>query len=351
MGENWSILLKKFTILVASAFFIAGTLVTSVSPALAETNYVEQNLGDVEVVTIGNETVEVEYLEKNTDGAVINVRGDEVNDIITLDYATQEFVVTDETGHKEEYLVKDFIIDETPNIVNRTETDEEIAKALEESGIPMDENFGNGIIDESNETSFISTGSNELYNIQNVTAGYITNLNQKLNVTGTIKWNLSASYVRGGKNVYAYSSSHLEPNRVAPKKFSFTAGTAVSVVIGALVGWATGSGIGIAILGSLGATIIDMKLKYLWSPTLYVKRYNNLRAFYCGSGYVITTKSWSDYVVNSNTGKSEKYRSDSYNAWYNNKETWKLADVAYQQYRLVIGARSTYPHASEFYWN
>ncbi|GEM_PF-5480062 len=105
---------------------------------------------------------------------------------------------------------------------------------------------------------------------------YITNPEAKLNVTGKINWGNPTTYVRGGMNVYAYNTTHTEYGIKAAKKFQFNAGTAVSVIIGAIISWVASLGIVIAMLTSLGAVLVDNTLKYVWSPTLKVDRISNI---------------------------------------------------------------------------
>ncbi|MDQ0157089.1 hypothetical protein [Robertmurraya andreesenii] len=181
-----------------------------------------------------------------------------------------------------------------------------------------------------------------------VARNYITNPEAKLNVTGKINWGNPTTYVRGGMNVYAYNTTHTEYGIKAAKKFQFNAGTAVSVIIGAIVSWVASPGIVIAMLTSLGAVLVDNTLKYVWSPTLKVDRISNIKGIICGGGMTIVTKNWSDYIVNNDNGKKERYTTDQYNAWYNNWSLSKLADVGYQQYRYIVGLRNTTPKASEF---
>ena len=167
-------------------------------------------------------------------------------------------------------------------------------------------------------------------------------------------FNSTGSYNRGpaGMKVTAYKGSQWE-NSHALKKFNFTKGTALTVIVAAIISFipaVNATAIGNFLL-SAGVGIISGHLGD--NVTLFVgsKKEDVARAYYVGSGFTTKTKSYYNYVYgnkSNGTAKRELYNSGGAAWFYNNWTDSRVADVAYQQYRYIEGARSTPPKWTEF---
>lgn len=180
-------------------------------------------------------------------------------------------------------------------------------------------------------------------------------INAALGFGSSATWNKESSYLHGGVYIDVYRGTYWKYT-TALKKYSFSAGTAVSVIAGVIValsGYGFTTAAVLSILQGLGITIVSEKINYFISPSIGVKQKQVGRGFNVrGKGFTIKTKNWNNYVevIHQGKVKLEPYSFGKYATWYNNYSNKNVSEVAYQQYRYIIGQRLSPPYASEFSW-
>lgn len=216
-------------------------------------------------------------------------------------------------------------------------------------------------INEKEEDKFISQGlkleSDEINTFNyNSSRQYIQGDIKKaigLN-SSSATFNFTGSYNKGaaGMKVNAYKGSQWQTSK-ALKKFNFTKGMALGVVVAGILAFIPGVNAKTmtSFLISAGVGIINGHLGDHLTLFVGTQKEDVARAYHVGKGFTTKTKSYYHYVYGNKSNSSTKRQAYSSGgaAWfYNNWSDSRVADVAYQQYRYIERLRSTAPKWTEF---
>lgn len=261
-------------------------------------------------------------VEQSTESQLnLKLKGETTNDNIVVNLETQDFTITDVNGKSVTYNANDFVVK-----------------------------------DGLNENVEEDASSDDMISImEDADKSYITDLYTSLSMPTSATMTTGKTYTNNPLDVTPYKFTWNAYTK-ALKQYSFSASTAISVILGVIVAVA-GFGFTIAavtsILTGLGVTVVSETIAHAISPSIGVKTYYNARAFYVyGKGFTIKTKNWDNYLETVNSGKVslKYYSSDSYAYWFNDRIDSQVADVAYQKYRYIAGLRGDNPYGREFSW-
>lgn len=320
---------KIFSILIIVILLFSLT----VTPSNIQASPVDLDVLNVEV---GGESFIISEKLSTDTKKILEIQGESTTDIVTVFYKTGDFTITSEDGSVKSFNIKDFESAENPEyapmIPEEIETGEKYL--LENTQLP----------------GYPSTFARD-----DPHRKYLGDINKSLGFDNSATWNRESSYIHGGLYVDVYRGTYWTYTEVL-KKYTFSASTAISVILGVIVavaGYGFTAAAVISILQGLGITVISEKIAYAISPSIGVKQKQVGRGFDVrGHGFTLSTKNWTNYleVVHQGKIKLESYSSDQYNFWYNNYSNQNVAEVAYQQYRYIEGLRNTAPYGAEFSW-
>ncbi len=329
--------MMKKTSLFLSSLLLSFTILSSIGPANAATNF-ESSQNTINLV-IDNEPVSVKLLSETKSSLSVEINAEGMTDIAEIDYINKSFTILDEDGNKTIYNAEDFI----------SELTEEDTKHVEKYSIKEEPIEGEEI--NFNNLNYSIEGNSIMPLNSNSSRNYYGDIQQATGVYGT--WYKNSTNIVSGKTIDTMRGVVWSDTKTV-KKMEFTKGTAFAVVTAAVLAFWKGFTYG-SVLAALGGVGIALVQGYLGTDlTIFVKaeQVDIGRGFYVQhEGFPTVTKSYSLYVnilgPNNQTVR-EEYKSGGFAFFYNDWSDASVAKVAYQQYLYITGKRSTYPKASEF---
>jgi len=347
---------SKFIMIVVASVMLFTTLLTP-GAAMAQRDSSDERS---KMVNINGDSIELTVLEDQKGKAKFRVKGQKHNDLVEVDYDTGNFNVTKKDGTVEKYNVSDFVSDKQPadmsdvrkNIERKKRKNNKIKSNVSpEKRVPFE-----SLIKRHNNKK--KNASEQQVSLQ-ASDEYITDINRRVGFTGeSLDWNHTRTITTNPSDVFVYEASKREVTEAA-KKYEFSESTAISVILGTLVGIVGFQGaltvtLLTAFMEGLGIAIVSEELAYAINPSIEVIRYNDMRAFYVSPhGFTTVTKSWENYIAmiteEGEVGE-ELYSEHELKTWYNDLPSWQVADVAYGYYEYIENYTINPPNCRDFNW-
>lgn len=313
------------------------TIITPTNVKASSTDFMDSNLTEysdlmIDEFSIGEIDFKMESLNTTNNKVILNIEGESFENTVEVFLDSGDFIIEDENGVKESYNVKDFEVSE--DVIDLTDTEGTNVGRLRGG----DDEYTT-LYTQINERKFLGGMGEELGFSKNTT---FTN---------------TAQIIKRGYLVYIFKGTEWKLTK-APKKYSFSAGTAVAViaaVFSAYFGFGfTMAGLA-ALLNGLGVTFIGETLNMALDPTLSVTQ-KNVGRYYYVYNYGGTTKTLIKYnyvKVNSKGKEVLKHYSTELGyktSWFQNYSDTQVAEVAAERTNWLRGLRQYPPYKTEFSW-
>lgn len=310
------------------------------------TNVLANNQGE-DVIYLELDDTQFEIVEKiSTDKRrVLEVRGEENEDLVDVNYETGDFTITSKDGGIEKYNIKDFESNEEP------ESTPLIPEVFYNSSENNQEN--EGTLAKPISITELPQGNEQ--NLSTRSRSYLGDISASLGFGKDATWSQEGPYYQSNQTIDVFRGSYWQYTKTA-KKYTFSASTTIATILGVVVGFA-GAGLTasalIGVLQGLNVTVVSEAIAHAIDPSMAVKQKQVGRGFYVrDKGFTIKTKNWYNYLEVAYKGniKLEEYSTDKYAYWYNNYSNVNLSELAYEQYRYIAYLRGTEPTRQEFKW-
>lgn len=327
---------KKVIVLSMSALLIFS----SVSPALATTEYKNNTSEQLYTNLSPTGNVDIKILKSNNQGVTYKLSINNKTAVIDSNFDQQTFTITDENNNTEEYKVSDFAQEPTKEeILQYSEVHQPIEGVTDPNLLfknPQIKPIGN-----APDISILNYDSRDTY------LGDITTALEMKNAT----WTNPNTYTIGGFKVQVVKGVERTVSKTL-KKFTFEGGTTLVSIAAAFLTYAR-AGTQAAMLG-LVKEVLEVGLDYIsGKKTLFFEGIKETvgRGFnIVGRGFTLKTKTYTFYnkVTEGSNSARKAYSSGGLAYFFNDYSNAKAAQVAYQQFLYIVGQRSTPPKESEF---